>query len=202
MNGLAAPSCPKEAVNDGRDGPVSLPKILFRRSVERKPPHRGSSPANSMPQRGRTGSGPGVTVKPMSYVEAARKVLDKAALAADVAAVATAAGGITAPAALAAKGLGWVAEGALLGVNAYDATANGRAEPLWAQVTSFPSRLLPGGRALQRTLKLVRGPAGPLRNNIGRYRRSHFDNEGVKEAGDVFRDRYVQALTDEIFDDE
>jgi hypothetical protein len=138
----------------------------------------------------------------MSNVEAARKVLDKATLAADVAAVATAAGGITAPAALAAEGLGWVAEGALLGVNAYDATANGRAGPLWAQSASLPSRLLPGGRALQRTLKLVRGPAGPLRNKIGRFRRSHFDNEGVKEAGDIARDRYVQALMDEIFDDE
>lgn len=202
MNGAAAPSRPKASVESGRDSPVSLPKILFRPPAERAAPRRGSSPANSMPQRGRTGAGPGVTVKPMSYVEAARKVLDKAALGADVATVAAAAGGITAPAALAAKGLGWVAEGALLGVNAYDATANGRAGPLWAQVTSFPSRLLPGGRALQRTLKLVRGPAGPLRNKIGRFRRSHFDNEGVKEAGDVVRDRYVQALTDEIFDDE
>lgn len=202
MSGAVAPSRPKAGIATGRDRPVSLPKILFRPPAKRAPQHRGARPAKALPQRGRTGSGPGVTFTPMSNVEAARKVLDKAALAADVAAVATAAGGITAPAALAAKGLGWVAEGALLGVNAYDATANGRAGPLWAQVASLPSRLLPGGRALQRTLKLVRGPAGPLRNKVGRFRRSHFDNEGVKEAGDIARDRYVQALMGEIFDDE
>jgi len=202
MNGAAAPSRLKASVESGRGSPVSLPKLLLRSPAERAPSRRGPSPVISIPQRGRTGSGPGVTVTPMSNVEAARKVLDKATLAADVAAVATAAGGITAPAALAAEGLGWVAEGALLGVNAYDATANGRAGPLWAQIASLPSRLLPGGRALQRTLKLVRGPAGPLRNKIGRFRRSHFDNEGVKEAGDIARDRYVQALMDEIFDDE
>jgi hypothetical protein len=95
--------------------------------------------------------------------------------------------------------LGWVAEGGLGTVNAYDAKVNGNYGPLEAQLASLPARLLPGGRALQKGLKLVRGPVGLLRDGAGRFRKSVLDNEAIEKIGDVFRDRYADAIANSMF---
>ena len=132
-------------------------------------------------------------------IDAARAVFDKAALGADFATVGLAAGGITAPVAAAAKGLGYVAEGGLGLVNAYDAYVNGNWGPLRAQVASLPAHLLPGGRVLQKGLKVVHGPMPILRNSAGQFRRSVLNNPAIEKAGDVVRNRYAAAMSDGIF---
>jgi hypothetical protein len=179
--------------------PVSLPKLLLR-SAEQTVPVRVAKSANLAVPR-RSGQTMSVSTRTApSYIESARTVLDKAALAADIATVGLAAGGVTAPVATAAKALGLIAELGLVGVNKYDAEFNGNEGPWNSQKHAMLSRFLPGGRALQRTLKVVRGPVGPLRNGAGRFRRSHIDNRGVEEVGDVLRDRSIGAFADRIFD--
>lgn len=135
----------------------------------------------------------------MSTVEAARAVLDKAALASDIATIGFAAGGITLPAATAAKVLNTATEIGLAGVNVYDGCANGNWGPLKAQAASFPARYIPGGRLLQKSLKTVRGPTGALRDGAGRFRPSRLNNKAIEKAGQTATERYIEAIADELF---
>ena len=100
-------------------------------------------------------------------VEAARDVLEGATLAADVATIGSAVGGITSPLAAGTKGLGLGLDLALGAVNAYDAIVNNNVGALASWGAGFGARLLPGGRTLQSGMLAVRGPTGLLRNKSG-----------------------------------
>lgn len=120
-----------------------------------------------------------------SGVGSARAVLEAAALGADIATVGLAAGGVTGPAAIGTKALGYIFEAGIGAVNAYDAYANGNYGPLAAQGASLGARLIPGGRAFQSGLQAARGPTGILRNSAGQFRSSYLRNPAVKEVGDL-----------------
>ena len=124
-------------------------------------------------------------------IGSARAVLETAALGADIATVGLAAGGVTGPAAIGTKALGYVFEAGLGAINAYDAYANNNYGPLEAQGASLGARLIPGGRAFQSALKTARGPTGLLRNSAGRIRSSYLNNPAVKEAGDLATQKAV-----------
>ena len=131
-------------------------------------------------------------------VGAARAVLETAALGADIATIGLVAGGITGPAAIGTKLLGYAFEAGLGAVNAYDAYANGNYGPLEVQGASLGARLIPGGRAFQSGLKTVGGPTGVLRNSAGRFRSSYVNSPAVKEAGDLATQKYVGKLAEVI----
>ena len=172
---------------------------------------RGSSIPSSGPGPFSGGSGPGrrrpsadadlqgasgerCGTSSSSTVRAARDVLETAALGADLATVGLAAGGVTGVAAVGTKLLGGVFETGIFAVNAYDGYAYGNWAPLQAQGASLGSRLAPGGRALQSGLLAARGPTGVLRNSVGQFRSSHLKNPGVKEAGDLATQEYVEEV--------
>ena len=115
----------------------------------------------------------------------ARAALETTATGADIATVGFVAGGVTAPIALATKGIGIAAELGLAGVNLYDVIANDNWGSLQAQGSGLATRLVPGGRALQSGLRAARGPTGILRNSRGQFRSSRINNPAVAEAGDL-----------------
>jgi RHS repeat-associated protein len=131
-----------------------------------------------------------------SGVGSARAVLETAALGADIATVGLAAGGVTGPIALGAKGFGLLIEGGIGLVNLYDGAANGNWEPLAAQGAGLAGRVIPGGRALQGGLKAARGPTGILRNSRGQFRSSRLNNPGIEQAGQTATERGVGALAE------
>ena len=131
-----------------------------------------------------------------STVGSARAVLETVALGADIATIGLAAGGVTGPIALGAKGFGLLVEGGIGLVNFYDGAANGNWEPLGAQVAGLGGRVIPGGRAIQSGLKAARGPTGILRNDRGQFRSSYFNNPGIEQAGQTATERGVGALAE------
>lgn len=115
----------------------------------------------------------------------ARAVLEATATGADIATVGFAAGGITAPIAVATKLVGYGAEAGLLGVNLYDGFVNGNFGGLQVQASGAATRLIPGGRTLQSGLRAARGRTGILRNSRGQFRTSRINNDAVADAGDL-----------------
>lgn len=179
---------------------VSVPVSLESRTLQPGQARNLEMRRDRTPMRVRhIAPAPASASRPMSSVEATRAVLDKAALASDIATVGLAVGGITLPIAGAAKALNWAIEGGLAGVNAYDALKNGNWGPLKAQGASFPAHFLPGGRALQKGLKVARGPAGILRDGAGRFRTSVLNNDGVEKAGQAAFEHYSGAIADAMF---
>lgn len=177
--------------------PISLESRTFPKNQARNLEMRRyaalDSSASDSVHRGKSWIEPGT-------LETARSVLDKAALASDIATVGLAAGGISAPIAGAAKGLGWAAEAGLGLVNGYDALANGNYGPLEAQAASLPARLLPGGRVLQKTLRTVRGPSGILRDASGQFRSSVLNNEAIEKAGQAAFERAAGTISGAVLD--
>lgn len=133
-----------------------------------------------------------------SLVGSARAVLEVAATGADIATVGLAAGGVTGGVAIGTKLLGYTFEGALWGINLYDAFVNGNSGPLTAQLASLPTRLIPGGRALQGGLRAARGPTGILRNSAGQFRTSYINHTAVREAGDQLSSQLAESAVDAI----
>lgn len=128
----------------GRDVPVpiSLESLTYPEGEARIREMKAGGQPMQAPAPASAGIVGAAASRPMRTVESARAVLDKAATGADIATIGLAAGGVTAPIAGAAKTLGWVAEGGLGLINAYDGVINGNWAPLEAQGASLPARLL------------------------------------------------------------
>lgn len=179
---------------------VSVPISLESRTLQPGQARNLEMQRDRKPMRVRhIGPAPASASRPMSTVEAARAVLDKAALASDIATVGFAAGGITTPAALAAGSLNKAAEIGLAGVNIYDCWRNENCGPLYAQAASLPARFIPGGRLLQKGLKAARGPTGLLRDGAGRFRTSVLNNAAIEKGSQAVFENYADAISDAIF---